>query len=305
MNEPLTLGTATSEILVLAAIGLFVLLCHTAIRLSLRAARRALGRLRPPLAASRERLRRNPVAALFASRHPRTAAWLAARVSTRRFSGAPLTLLVLFVTQAALLGAALTEEVREAREIQSLDAAVDGLFTPLRTPLPVGMFRWLTDWGQGSTIVAVGLVVSALWAAAGRAAFLLPFWVAMLGSQSMTWAGKFWIARQRPDVWTFVTETSPSFPSGHASAAMAVYGFIAYALWRMAPGVRLRFEALFWGAFVILLIGASRILLGVHYASDVAGGYLVGSLWLAVAIVMAERHARRLGPPQAETAEPS
>ncbi len=69
---------------------------------------------------------------------------------------------------------------------------------------------------------------------------------------------------------------------------MAVYGFLAYALARHRSSLRARYELAFWAALLILLIGFSRMLLSVHYASDVLSGFIVGSVWLLLGIAVAE-----------------
>jgi membrane-associated phospholipid phosphatase len=106
-----------------------------------------------------------------------------------------------------------------------------------------------------------------------------------------TSVGKLLIGRHRPEITIDVTVVSSSFPSGHATAAMAVYGFIAYAIARVLPGVPERFEVAYWTAVLILLIGFSRIFLGVHYLTDVIGGFLVGGFWLLIGFTIAEWNA--------------
>ncbi len=104
-----------------------------------------------------------------------------------------------------------------------------------------------------------------------------------MGAQVTTWSAKYIIARDRPANWDLIEAHSPAFPSGHATAAISVYGFIAYSVWRtIQTKPRARFEVVFWGAVAIALIGFSRIYLSVHFLSDVASGYLVGGFWLAV-----------------------
>ncbi len=70
---------------------------------------------------------------------------------------------------------------------------------------------------------------------------------------------------------------------------MAVYGFLAFLIARTLPATRSRFEAGFWAAILIALIGFSRMILGLHYASDVAAGFLVGLFWLLAGFALAER----------------
>ena len=126
-----------------------------------------------------------------------------------------------------------------------------------------------------------------LWAQR-KAFFVAPLWVTFLGAQVTTWAGKLLIGRERPAFIEAVSAVFPSFPSGHATAAMAVYGFLAYALARDVPSARARFELTFWAAVLIASIGFSRIFLSLHYTSDVVSGFLVGGFWLLVGLAFAE-----------------
>ena len=83
-------------------------------------------------------------------------------------------------------------------------------------------------------------------------------------------------------------ETFFSFPSGHATIAVACYGFIAYFLIRQTGTWRSRFNLSFAAIMLIAAIGFSRLYLGVHFLSDVLGGYLLGLLWLIIGICMTE-----------------
>lgn len=90
-------------------------------------------------------------------------------------------------------------------------------------------------------------------------------------------------ARPRPAVITaLVTESGFSFPSGHSMGAAAFYGFIIYLI--AQSGLRPAYKRLISALTILLtgLIGFSRIYLGVHYLSDVAGGFLVSSVYLIV-----------------------
>lgn len=127
----------------------------------------------------------------------------------------------------------------------------------------------------------------------GRGFMIMPLWVAVIGSQLTTYAGKYALDRPRPEFVAEVTAVTPSFPSGHATSAIAVYGFIAYIVARDLACVRQRFEVVFWTAVLIGLVGFSRMLLSVHYASDIAAGFLVGAFWLLVGFALAEHRRGR------------
>lgn len=109
---------------------------------------------------------------------------------------------------------------------------------------------------------------------------------------------KFAVNRPRPAValvQVFATEHGSGFPSGHALFAAVVLGFLAY-----LAATRLRRRSLRTLSFaalliLILLTGTSRIYLGVHWLSDVLGGYLVGAVFLAALIWLDRTWQLRLG----------
>ena len=83
-------------------------------------------------------------------------------------------------------------------------------------------------------------------------------------------------------------EQTDSFPSGHATVTVALYGFLAYMAIRFSRNFVTQVRIAMITVFFSLLVGLSRILLNEHYLSDVLGGYLVGALWLTVAISVTE-----------------
>ena len=94
--------------------------------------------------------------------------------------------------------------------------------------------------------------------------------------------------RPRPDVPRLVEQSGYSFPSGHAMSSVIFYGLAAYLLVRHG---RFRGRYLFAGFVAVLvpLIGLSRIYLGVHYASDVLAGFILGAGWLVIAARVSDR----------------
>lgn len=118
---------------------------------------------------------------------------------------------------------------------------------------------------------------------------ILFIWVS-LGSQLLNTMMKLWFRRERPNVHRIIEEIGYSFPSGHSMAAFSLYGVIAYLLWRH---LRRRRERLALILFVVLMtvgIGWSRIYLGVHYPSDVIGGYAASGAWLMLSIALFEAY---------------
>ena len=89
------------------------------------------------------------------------------------------------------------------------------------------------------------------------------------------------IQRPRPEGLRLIAETGYSFPSGHSMVSMAFYGLMLWMVWHYEKDKVLRFVLCALFALTILMVGVSRIYLGVHYASDVVAGFAVSLLWLA------------------------
>lgn len=228
------------------------------------------------------------IAAWLSRRWPRFSAWLQARFSLEESTGLPLTLMFLLAAYLSFLGAGLVEDLFEGDELTQIDQHINATLGIMRDPAFVDLFAWITRLANNETLSAITLVtIGFLWAH-GRACYIPGLLVAIAGSQAITWIGKFAIDRPRPEFITFATAASPSFPSAHATGAIAVYGFIAYAIARDLPNPQSRFELAFWSSALIALIAFSRMVLSVHFASDIAAGLLVGGFWLLAGFALTE-----------------
>lgn len=219
---------------------------------------------------------------------PKTTKRLVARLTPSRFAGLPLTLLVIAAIYIAALFGGLVEELLEADELVRFDEWINQRIAPIRTAGMVTLFIWITNLAGSPALVAVALATTGLLWAHHRSNLIAPLWLTILGSQLTTITGKYVLVRHRPEFVTEVAVVTPSFPSGHATSAVAVYGFIAYIVARELTTTRQRFEIIYWTTVLVCLIGFSRMLLGVHYVSDVAAGFLVGSFWLLLGFAVAE-----------------
>jgi len=216
-------------------------------------------------------------------------AWLAAHLAWRRpattrpgwprrqYTIGPLRLAL----ACALAFALLTTALLASPLIGVFDVYVRAAVRALYDDAFVRACVFITAFGDTATLVAItGISAAWLWVG-GRRQTMLGLLVSALGSQLTTYALKYAIDRDRPVFETFAHAATPSFPSAHATGAVAVYGFVVYAIAGRLAG-RLRFECLFWGCSCIALLAASRIIIGVHYLSDVIAGLLVGLFWLLI-----------------------
>ena len=108
--------------------------------------------------------------------------------------------------------------------------------------------------------------------------------------RALSEAQKYWVGRVRPDLepHLVVVKTS-SFPSGHATSSMIFYLTLALVL---TAGTRWHRLAVAGALLLSLLIGASRVMLGVHWPSDVIGGWSFGLLWVLLTLKLAGRFVK-------------
>ncbi len=95
------------------------------------------------------------------------------------------------------------------------------------------------------------------------------------------------VRRPRPLIEHLVDAGGYSFPSGHSATAMAFYGMLIYLIYRKCPNVTIKWALIVALTILIVLIGMSRVYLGVHYPSDVLGGFTFGLLHLTFYIKLA------------------
>lgn len=155
------------------------------------------------------------------------------------------------------------------------------------------VFRAITTLGNFTTLVVVTVIaVTVFWRRRERtdAVFVL---FAFLGAQVLSSAMKLGFRRERPFFPDpLATESSFSFPSGHALISLAVYGSIALVLARRLPRRVDRMLLYAATALLILAIGFSRLYLGVHFLSDVLAGFAAGAAWLALLYIALEVSSR-------------
>jgi undecaprenyl-diphosphatase len=159
-----------------------------------------------------------------------------------------------------------------------------------RRPILLAIARAFTFLGDPTLLIGAGALLALwLWSAGRRRLGLALLLVTMTG-RGLGEAQKYWIARARPDLepHLVIVKTS-SFPSGHATSSMIFYLSLALAL---TAHSRRRFATAAGAILLSLLIGTSRVMLGVHWPSDVIGGWAFGMLWVLLTLRPAERLLR-------------
>ncbi len=188
------------------------------------------------------------------------------------------------------------EDVLEGDEsILVFDLTLANQLHSQATPLSTS-FYLVISWFGAQGIVLVGVVVGLVYGLR-RQWLNVTFWlIALAGGGLLNSLMKQIVARPRPVFADpLALEQNYSFPSAHAMTSLITYGIIGYFLWAATPNRYAKIFIIFATSLFIILIGISRLTLGVHYFSDVIGGFAAGGIWLGVCIVVANLVKRRPG----------
>jgi undecaprenyl-diphosphatase len=154
-------------------------------------------------------------------------------------------------------------------------------------PALAALAHVLTFLGEPTMLIGAGFLAAAWLWRRGHMRLPIALLVIVLVGRALGVAQKYWIARVRPDLEPhLVVVRTSSFPSGHATSSMIFYLTLALVATR---GSRLKRPAALGAIGLSLFIGASRVMLGVHWPSDVIGGWAFGLLWVLLTLRLAER----------------
>jgi undecaprenyl-diphosphatase len=153
-------------------------------------------------------------------------------------------------------------------------------------------FRILTDWVWDPLTMRLVCAAAVLWLVWRHSAWWLALWLTAtcaLGTL-LQQALKAAVGRERP-VWPDPVDSAhyAAFPSGHALTATVVCGLLLWLLRLYGAGQLLWRAAVVLATVSVVGVGLTRIWLGVHWASDVVGGWLLGALMVALAVASYER----------------
>lgn len=180
----------------------------------------------------------------------------------------------------------LTDELTDDLLTQ-YDQAITDYVISFRNPALTKYFIFVTHvgdlYGYLTVIILatfIAMLVYKQWKPVLQTVFVL-----LLASISNVILKRF-IDRARPDLEHLVSVETLSYPSGHAMSAMAFYGFVIYLFVTFKINLYLKTAIIMALVFLILSIGISRIYLGVHYPTDIAGGFIAGFIWVVFCILM-------------------
>lgn len=236
---------------------------------------------------TKRNLAKNKRIILFRGKYPKLDVIMSRRFDLRDFYGLSLTFLWVVIGCMLVLFIASAEAVATLNSIVSIDYFISAQMSLLRDSDVVGFFVLITSFASTPIAVLVVLFVAVNCWVKQQRYIIVGLLIATLVSTAFTSLLKYLFQRERPANSLLVVQTY-SFPSGHATTAMALYGFIAYLLIRFHQNFAQKIRIFTIAILFILLIGLSRVILNQHYLSDVLGGYLVGAFWLTLGIIITE-----------------
>lgn len=182
-------------------------------------------------------------------------------------------------------------KIRLQSELKIDKIAYTILVEKLRTPVLTILMKEITKLSNTLVIILLTIILSIFFLKKvknKKLAILLPtnlITIAMI-NQIL----KILFRRERPIGYRIIEMNGYSFPSGHAMVSMAFYGLLIYIIYKMVKNKTLRNLLIFLNIIIIVLIGISRVYLGVHYLSDVLTGYSISIIYLLILIKILNKY---------------
>ena len=151
------------------------------------------------------------------------------------------------------------------------------LISDFATPIA----KFITNFGGAIFIAVVAIFLAIIIKNKKIAISILANLVIITGFNQLL---KRILQRARPTEYRIMQETGYSFPSGHSMISMAFYGYLIYLIYKHVKNKYIKWISISLLSILICLIGISRIYLGVHYTSDVLGGFLISISYLVIYI---------------------
>jgi len=227
----------------------------------------------------------------FRSKCPATAAFIGRRFDMKIFSGLSMTLLALTLIAFIILFSMLADGILDVDPVTDADKRVALFLVFFRDAFMVKTFLWISLLGKPQMVISISISFIAIMLLWNRRRMVWPFIGMLALCESAVWFIEGSFARPRPaGLVPAYIEKSHSFPSAHSAFSVLLYGFICYFLVRILLGERPRLSVwtIFTTLVLVAMIGFSRLYLGVHYFSDVIGGYLIGGICLVTGIAIFE-----------------
>ena len=235
--------------------------------------------------------------------HAAARSWRQRRTDPAVATGLALTAAVGMLIVSGLVVGILIYLVRGNATLASIDSSAADWGHDHATELSTRMLTWVTDLGNWPVVPLIGIPLLLIEWRRAPSRYALPFLVAVFAGDKLITNGiKVLVDRARPTLNPIAETLGPSFPSGHSSTAASFYAALELILARRRSA---RVRALLAGAAggIAVAVASSRVLLDVHWLSDVIAGVLVGWAWFSLCAIAFGSRGLHFAEPMERAAE--
>jgi undecaprenyl-diphosphatase len=230
-------------------------------------------------------LRGDPELNKIVIKHPKAYSFIKKRLSPDETFGLYLTLGIFFTFIFTVIFYSILKDYLDQEAIVQADQSILNFISLHRTAVLNQIMLFITYSGSGMNVALGVLFTCIILFLLKRFYYLLTLLVSVIFGEGIVFLIKNLVERPRPPIAkSLVTESSFSFPSGHSFIAISFYGLLLYFIFRSVNKKYQKTLTFLAAVLVMLLIGISRIYLGVHWTSDVLASYAVGLAWLSMLI---------------------
>ena len=180
----------------------------------------------------------------------------------------------------------LTESL-QSKFLSQYDRKITNFVISFRSPELNKILQFITNIGDIYGYLVVGTISSIVFYLKFKNwRFVIQMIFVLAISALSNLALKQVINRPRPEIEHLVSVATLSYPSGHAMSAISFYGFLIYLCYGFKMNKLIKLGVILFLTILIFSIGISRIYLGVHFPSDIAGGFIAGLIWVAFCIII-------------------
>ncbi|GMR04125.1 MAG: hypothetical protein BMS9Abin23_0014 [Thermodesulfobacteriota bacterium] len=235
-----------------------------------------------------------PLVKGFVERHPAIISFIMERLSPRGYLGLHLTVGIILSGVFVWVFGGITEDVLTGDPLVLVDRWVLDRVLYFSTPFVTSVMMVITGLGGNAMILAVSLVAVFVLIVKRRGVDIFGYLSAVAGGGVLVFIMKAAFRRPRPLAGTPVIEPwGWGFPGPHAMMSVVMYGMITYLVIRDLRSWRLRIFISTASAFLVFLIGMSRIYLQEQYLSDILAGFAGGLFWLTVCVTGLEVYKKK------------
>ena len=235
-------------------------------------------------------------------RHPGRGTVLATRLDPQAATGLGLTLALLAILGGGVLVAVLAYLIRGNTDLVQLDRGVARWGDRHASPFSTDALNAITHLGQPVVVVGLAVILAAVETVRTRSRWVVPFlFIVVAGNGILTTTIKDVADRVRPALNPIAETLGPSFPSGHSSWSAAFFAAAALLLSR-GRGRPARAAIAGVAAGLAVMVAGSRVLLDVHWLSDVIAGLALGLTWFSICAIAFGGRLLRFGAAADEAA---